>query len=120
MIDVTDNTEDSLDMPRKGPGVTAAGDNIVATWFDYRYQAKGQARHEVIRELNDRLGRSYSNSRVYEWVQGNMSAPDSVLEVIDEELQPMLRWFFKENNWPTKGVNMAKLSRAIRPAIKRS
>lgn len=105
-------------MPRKGPGVTASGDNIVATWLEFRLDAKGMARADVIKEINETLGRNYNNARVYQWVQGQMSAPDAVLELIDAEMVPMLRWLYRSNDWPLKGVNLKKLARALKPAIK--
>lgn len=119
MATLEDIATEGARMPSRGPGQTVSGHNLFATWLDYRTEGKGLERTDVLDELNERIGRKYDNSRLYHWVTGKQPVPDAVLEIVDEDMEKVVRWLFKSRDWSSSGVSIRQLADALRPPIKR-
>lgn len=92
--------------------------NLFNTWLDYR-ESLGQSRADVIREVNSVLDRKYDNDRFYKWKKQLLTVPESViLTFIEPELPDALKWFFKANGLPAKGIDFELLAQAVKPPVK--
>lgn len=49
------------------------------------HAASGRSQAECVRQLNARLGKQYTSSRMYEWREGKRAVPEEVATVMREE-----------------------------------
>lgn len=94
-------------------------ENLLNTFLMYRRETRGQTQAEVIRELNERLGRKYDNNSVYRWKKQLKTLPEVVQnEIIRPEMIRMLEWLFHSQSWNRGTIDFELLSKFISPAIK--
>ena len=87
--------------------------NLFNTWLDYR-ESQGFSRADIIREVNQKLQKSYYNERFYKWKKELATVPKQVItEFIEPELPHVLEWFFECKGYPMQGVNFKALARLI-------
>lgn len=101
------------------PGKTATYEpNIFNTWLDY-HLASGMTQAELIRRVNEKMNKKYSNMTFYNWKTKQRTLPDIVYSnCILPELADLYEWYFKQKCYPAKAVDFDSLAAAFSPCVK--
>lgn len=101
------------------PGKTATYDpNVFNTWLDY-HLANGMTQADIIRRVNEKMNKKYTNMTFYNWKTKQRTLPDVVYaSCILPDLAKLYEWYFKQKCQLTTAVDFQLLAAAFSPCVK--
>jgi hypothetical protein len=88
--------------------------NLLNTWIDYRISTDGTSLADLIKEVNGKLEKNYSNHSFWTWKTSKIPTPVLIIrEIIYPELASILHWYFTTNGVASVDSNFDQLAQFI-------